>query len=61
VEAMMERYAQWRQLDLLMLDKSATQRQLLEPLNRSEIANLLKLLLNECVAGAATVKEPDNE
>lgn len=57
----MERHARWRQLDLLMLDKSATQRQRLEPLIRSEIANLLKLLLNECVACAASVKEPDNE
>ena len=55
----MELYAQWRQLDLLTLDESATQQ--LEPLYRSEIANLLKLLLNECVAGAATVKEPDDE
>jgi hypothetical protein len=30
-------------------------------LSRSEITNLLRLLLHECVAGAASVKEPDNE
>jgi hypothetical protein len=58
---MMERHARWRQLDLLMLDKRATQLQRLEALSRSEITNLLRLLLNECVAGAASVKEPDNE
>jgi hypothetical protein len=57
----MERHARWRQLDLLMLDKRATQLQRLEALSRSEITNLLRLLLNECVAGAASVKEPDNE
>jgi hypothetical protein len=39
----------------------ATQLQPLEALSRSEITNLLRLLLNECVAGAASVKEPDNE
>jgi hypothetical protein len=58
---MMERHARWRQLDLLMLDKRATQLQRLEALSRSEITTLLRLLLNECVANAASVKDPDNE
>jgi hypothetical protein len=57
----MERHRRWRQLDLLMLDKRVTQLQRLEALSRSEITNLLRLLLNECVAGEANVKEPDNE
>ncbi len=55
----MERFARWWQLDLL--DKRATQLQRLDALSRSEITNLLRLLLHECVAGAASVKEPDNE
>ena len=57
----MERQARWRQLDLLVVDKSAVQCQRLEPLARLEITNLLKLLLNECVIGAASAKEPDHE
>jgi hypothetical protein len=57
----MERHALWRQLDLLMLHKRATQLQGLEAFSCSEITNLLRLLLHECVAGAASVKEPDNE
>ena len=58
---MMERHTRWRQLDLLMLDKKTPHLQQLEALSRSEITNLLRLLLIECVAGAASVKEPDDE
>jgi hypothetical protein len=43
----MERHTRRRQLDLLMLDKRVTQLQRLEALSRSEITNLLRLLLNE--------------
>jgi len=57
----MERHARWRQLDLLMLDERAHPLQRLGALNRSEITSLLKLLLNECVVGAASMKEPDHE
>ena len=57
----MERHARWRQLDLPVLDKSAIPHQRFDSLNRSEITSLLKLLLNECVAGTARVKEADNE
>jgi hypothetical protein len=58
---MMERQARWRQLDLQVLDESAISHQRFDSLNRSEITSLLKLLLNECVAGAARVKKADNE
>jgi hypothetical protein len=58
---MMEGHARWRQLDLLMLDERAHPLQRLEALNRAEITSLLKLLLNECVVGAESMKEPDNE
>lgn len=57
----MERHTRWRQLDLLMIDKKTAHLQQLEALSRSEITNLLRLLLIECVAGAASVKEPDDE
>jgi len=59
---MMERHMQWRQLDLLMHgDGGAIQNQRLDALNRGEITSLLKLLLNECVVGAATAVEVTNE
>jgi hypothetical protein len=53
LEAMMERYAQWRQLDLLELAMTALQRQRLDPMMRKELASLLKLLINECGATLA--------
>jgi len=61
VEAMMDRHAQWRQLDLLELATSAIQRQRLDPMTRTEITNLLKLLLNEYSAALAKAKEADDE
>jgi hypothetical protein len=65
VEAMMDRHAQWRQLDLLELATSAIQRQRLDPMTRTEIINLLKLLLklllNEYSATLAKAKEADDE
>jgi hypothetical protein len=59
---MMERHMQLWQLDLLMHpDGAAIQNQRLDALNRTEITSLLKLLLNECVAGAAKATEAANE
>ena len=55
----MEQHARWRQLDLLVLATSAIQRQRLDPMIRSEVAGLLKLLLNECSAARAKAKEAD--
>jgi hypothetical protein len=61
LEAMMERYAQWRQLDLLELAMTALQRQRLDPMMRKELASLLKLLINECGVTLAKTKEADDE
>jgi hypothetical protein len=61
LEAMMERYARWRQLDLLELAMTALQRQRLDPMMRKELASLLKLLINECGATLAKTKEADDE
>jgi hypothetical protein len=61
VEAMMERYAQWRQLDLLELAVTAIQRQRLDPMMRTELTGLLKLLINECSAARATAEADDDE
>jgi hypothetical protein len=61
LEAMMERYAQWRQLDRLELAMTALQRQRLDPMMRKELASLLKLLINECGATLAKTKEADDE
>ena len=58
---MMEQHARWRQLDLLVLATSAIQRQRLDPMICSEVAGLLKLLLNECSAARAKAKEADDE
>ena len=57
----MERYAQWRQLDLLELAMTALQRQQLDPMMRKELASLRKLLINECGATLAKTKEADDE
>jgi hypothetical protein len=61
VEAMMERHAQWRQLDLLEPATTAIQRQRLDPMMRTELTGLLKLLINECNAALAKAKEADDE
>ena len=53
--------ARWRQLDLLVLATSAIQRQRLDPMVRSEVTGLLKLLLDECSAALAKAKEADDE
>jgi hypothetical protein len=58
---MMEQHARWRQLDLVVLAKSAIQHQRLDPMVRSEVTGLLKLLLNECSTAPATAKEADDE
>ena len=57
----MERHAQWRQLDLLGLAANAIQRQRLDPMMRTELTGLLKLLINECNAALAKAKEADDE
>ena len=57
----MEHLQRGRQLDLLALAESASQQQRLDPLIRAEITNLLKLLLSECTAPVAGVREEDNE
>ena len=58
---MMERYAQWRQLDLLELAMTAIQRQRLDPMMRRELTSLLKLLIDECGATLAKTKEANDE
>lgn len=58
----MERDERWWQPDLLVHSKGATiQDRRLDALNRAEVTRLLRLLLNECVAGAARVMEAANE
>ena len=57
----MKRHAQWRQLDLLKLATTAIQRQRLDPMMRAELTGLLRLLINECSAALAKVKEADDE
>lgn len=57
----MEQHQRWQQLDLLVLHKSAIQHQRLDPVIRSEVISLLKLLLSECVATAARAKGADDE
>jgi len=61
VETMMERHIQGRQLDLLELASTAIQRQRLDPMMRTEVTGLLKLLINECSAPLAKAKEADDE
>ena len=61
LEAMMERHAQWRQLDLLEVASTAIQQQRLDPMMRTELTGLLKLLINECSAALAKAKEAGNE
>jgi hypothetical protein len=53
----MERHIQGRQLDLLELASTAIQRQRLDPMMRTELTGLLKLLINECSAPLAKAKE----
>ena len=57
----MEGDAQLRQLDLLELAMTAIQRQRLDPMMRTELTGLLKLLIGECSAGLAKAKEADDE
>ena len=49
----MERHAQGRQLDLLEPATTAIQRQRLDPMMRTELTGLLKLLIIECSAAIA--------
>jgi hypothetical protein len=58
---MMEQHARWRQLDLVVLATSAIQQQRLDPMIRSQVTGLLKLLLAECSAAPAMAKEADHE
>jgi hypothetical protein len=60
-EAMMEQHTRWQQLDLLVLATNAIQRRQLDPMIRSDVTGLLKLLLNECSAANAKAKEADDE
>ena len=57
----MEWHAQWRQLDLLEVASTAIQQQRLDPMIRTELTGLLKLLINECSATLAKAKEADDE
>lgn len=57
----MEQHTQWRQLDLLELAAGAIQRQRLDPVIRTELTGLLKLLINECSGARAKAIEADNE
>jgi len=57
----MEQPAEWRQLDLLVLATSASQHQRLDPMIRAEVTGLLKLLIDECSAALAKVKETTDE
>ena len=57
----MERHAQWRQLDLLEVASTAIQQQRLDPMMRTELTSLLKLLINQCSAALAKAKEADDE
>jgi hypothetical protein len=52
---MMKQHAEWRQLDLLVLAASASERRRLDPKVRAEVTGLLKLLLDE-YSGAALAK-----
>ena len=56
----MEQFQQWRQRDLLMLAETS-QRERLNLTVRMEITKLLKLLIGECVALAASAEETNNE
>ena len=57
----MKQHTQWRQLDLLERAASAIQRQRLDPMIRTELAGLLKLLINECSAAHAKTIEAHDE
>ena len=54
-------HAQWRQLDLLVLATSASQRQRLDLMVRAEVTGLLKLLLDEYGAALAKTTEAGDE
>jgi hypothetical protein len=56
---MMERDQRGCQLELLVSDKGTIER--LDQACRSEITNRLKLLLSECIAGAAKATEANDE
>ncbi len=56
----MEQLQQWRQRDLLMLAEANRQARL-DIAVPAEIANLLKLLIGECVVSTASAKEANNE
>jgi hypothetical protein len=58
---MMEQHARWQQLDFVVLATSAIRQQRLDPMIRSQVTGLLKLLLDECSAAPATAKEADDE
>ena len=57
----MEQDSEWRQLDLLVLATSASQRQRLDRMVRAEVTGLLKLLLEEYSAALAKAKEVADE
>jgi hypothetical protein len=57
----MEQHTQWLQLDLLERAASAIQRQRLDPMIRTELVGLLKLLINESSAARAKMIEARDE
>jgi hypothetical protein len=61
VTAMMEQLQQGRQLSLLELAKHPSHSEPLDPTVRSEITNLLTLLLGDYVAVQRSVEESSNE
>jgi len=50
---MMEQHARRQQLDLLVLAARDLARRRFDPATRTEIVNLLKVLLSECAVAAA--------
>ena len=56
-----QQHQQWRQLELPVSDRNAVEYRRLDPEIRKELTRLLELLLGECVAGVATMKEASDE
>jgi hypothetical protein len=56
-----QQHQQWRQLDLAVSERNAVKHGRLDPEICKELTRLLELLLGECVAGVATMKEASDE
>jgi hypothetical protein len=61
MEAMMERAAQERQLDLLMLTADDLEPRLFDPATRMQIVSLLKVLLSDRLGLIRMPAETDDE